>query len=1067
MRKDKVLFVVLLALLAVALVPSAQAQTSNGVIAGTITDKTGAVVPGATVAVSSESQGVKRTSTTDSVGAYRIESLLPGRYIVVVTASSFAELKISGVDVRGSFTTTVNGTLEVSGVTATVTVEAGVGQELQTQSGELSANITRAEINNLPVFGLNPIALVLTYAGVTAPAGRDDFTNGVGFSVNGTRPRANNFLIDGQDNNDNSIQGQAFQPINHEAYAGVTILTNAYSSEFGRGGGSVTNVISRSGTNKFHGALWEIYRGNALAAVPAESALGGVTENPRDVENIFGFSFGGPVVKNKFFFFGTMQWDRARSDAAAATLPIRIPTAAGVATLQALTSAQANLANRNFLIDSLGGLRGVAAPFTLVALGNGLDGVARSNVQFGLVTRAEGSVASNDRQLNVKLDWVPGTNDIVSFRYIRDDGALNPDFFNFPTALPPYDSQQGGPSQTYGGAWIHTFSPQMVNEFRVSYTQIAFEFGPTSATAANPLFTSPRITIGGTGLPGIGFPSNLPQGRGHKTWQYQDAVSYTVGTHTLKFGVDITHLSVRDAIPFNTRGTIGFASGGDCGAVSPTTGLPVVCPGLANFIDNFSGPSAAISKVFGSPITQPFITTYAPYVQDSWHFRPNLTFTLGLRYEYWGTPENILDFPAINPSQGFGFLGVTFPTMYAFQQQGDKNNWAPRIGFAWTPRFMPSVFGNDKTVLRAGYGIFFDGLFTNILDNTAGTSPNAVGGTITAPSGATRGLANAFGLLASVTSTLSPTAAVNSITNNLVNPMTHQWNLDVQRELPGNFVVTAAYVGTRGIRLYANQQFNPGVNGVRVNPVLGSVIVRGNFGDSFYHSGQLTVDRRFTKGFLLRGAYTFSRLIDTASEVFTTTGLSSTAQDPFNQKGDRGLSAFHRAHNLALTYIWELPYLRNVDNAGLKVLNAVIRDWQVAGTVFFRSGVPQTVSVALDRNRDLNGGNDRPNLAVPGGNPYDPATYSTPALDTLGNVGRNTVITEGRQDWNFSVQRTIKIPMGNFESQALMFRAEFFNVFNHPNLGIPSLRLDDPSFGDTSETIFGGRQIRFWLKYSF
>src|SRR5579859_426615 len=245
-------------------------QTSNGTIAGAIVDKTGAGVPGARVEATSEDRGGEpRVAETDSVGSYRVESLLPGKYTLVVKKAGFADIKVSGLDVRASLTTTFNGTVEIAGQSATVLVEASTGQELQTQSGELSGSISSAEVHELPIFGLNPIALVLTQAGVQDPGGRG-ISNGVNFTVNGTRPRSNNFLIDGQDNNDNAINGQAFQPTNAEAISEVAILTNSYGAEYGRGGGSVTNVIYKGGTNNFHGSAWELATNSALATAKKE-----------------------------------------------------------------------------------------------------------------------------------------------------------------------------------------------------------------------------------------------------------------------------------------------------------------------------------------------------------------------------------------------------------------------------------------------------------------------------------------------------------------------------------------------------------------------------------------------------------------------------------------------------------------------------------------------------------------------------------------------------------------------------------------------------------------------------
>jgi outer membrane receptor protein involved in Fe transport len=1078
---------------------SAHAQTSNGTIVGSVTDPAGAAVLGATVTVTNTDLGAfKRTTKTDSAGSYRIDGLLPGNYSVSIQASGMEEFVEVGVAVKASLASSVNASLLIGTVNQSVSVEASTGAELQTQSGELSANLGQTELANLPIFGLNPIELAFTVAGVQEQAIRDSVTNGVGFSVNGTRPRANNFLIDGQDNNDNSIQGQAFLQTNEEAVREVTVLTNSYSAEFGRGGGSVTNVIYKSGTNDFHGSAWELNRNSALAAVPAQSRFAGITTNPFDNENTFGFTVGGPIKKNKLFVFGTSQWDRERASAAAQTNTLLLPTPAGIATLQSLGSNP----RVDFLIASLGGLRGGTTGVTNIALGNGPNGAPRPAVQVGDVQRSQGSIATNDRQWSVKLDYLASPTDTLTLRYFRDDNNTAPDFFNQPNALPGLDSQVGGPSFNFGFNWQHTLSSHAINELRFSYGQFDIEFGPTPQTAANPILNSTAIQIadllGPTGQnPFFGFATGFPQGRGHKTYQFQDALSYTVGRHTFKAGADVALLTVRDISPIDNRGLITVRPGGGF-------------TGLANFIDDFTGAGGSIDKVFGSPVTLPFLATYAPYVQDTWHLRPNLSVDLGLRYEYQSTLENSLQFPAVDTRLGIGLGGTTnFPGVFASPQQGDKNNFAPRVGFAYTPHLWSRFFGHDKTVIRAGYGIFYDQLFTNILDNTATSSPNAVQDTINAGNG--RGVANASAVLAGFSSTPSPTGSVSTIASNLRNPLTHQWNLDIQRELPGNFILTAAYVGTRGERLFVNQDFNPGngqfdANGnvIRVNPNLGPILVRTNGGDSIYHAGQLTLDRKFSHGLLLRGAYTYSKFIDDTSEVFITSGLSSFAQNVFNQGADRGLSAYDRRHRMVLTYVWDVPFVRGSGNRFSSTLQAITRDWQTSGIFTWSTGAPETFNDGFDVNGDGHGGNDRPNLGNPaapltavgidgtqlgltktpgtffGPNIQDclngaPTCVATPAssfhflipASGLGDVGRNTFTSPGFQTYNLTVQRSFKIPVHDVQRQQILVRGEFLNAFNHPNLGIPSLNLTGGNFLNEAGTINGGREIRVLLRYSF
>jgi outer membrane receptor protein involved in Fe transport len=1066
-------------------------QTSNGTITGTITDRSGGAIKDATVTIISIDRGAEsQTAKTDSAGSYRVGALLPGKYRVSVQAPGFSVTVINDVDVRGSLETSASAQLELSSTSATITVEASAGQELQTQSGELSGNISTAEVQNLP-YGLtgNPIELLLTEPGVQSVATRDVVTNGVAFSVNGTRPRANNFLIDGQDNNDSQIAGQAVQTINHEAIGEVTILTNSASAEFGRGGGSVTNEIFKGGTNNWHGSGWDINQPSKLSAIPADLALAGITKNPVQITNTFGFSIGGPIKKDKLFVFGTPQWNRFRANAGANAHVLLLPTANGVATLQGIEAKEGANPNIDYLIAALGTIRGGSAGLTTISAGVDAAGNPRPDVEFGNVLRGDTSIRSNDLQWSFRVDYIASDHDQLTARYFHDSSTLSPDFFNNPGELPNFETQQGGPSGNFHAAWTHTINSRMVNELRFSYATINFGFEPTPATLTNGIGTHFTVVLNDISNPDqtntqFGLPGNEPAFRDHQTYQFQDGFSWSMGRHTLKFGGDVALVFVSDGIPVDPRGTFNVFPGGTCGANT--------CTGLANFIDNFSGQGGNVSRFFGNTNIHPFAPNYAPYVEDTWRVKPNLTLDLGLRYEFWGTPENALQFPALDSRFKQGLTGATFPDAFSAPEQPDKNNFAPRVGIAYTPHFWRSILGGDRTVFRAGWGIFYDGLFTNILDNTAAGSPNGVLQNMTGGTG--RGFANASTALLGLQPTQSPQSSVFTIVSNLRNPLTHQWNLDIQRQLPGGLLLTAAYVGTRGEHLFVNQDFNPSL----VNPNFGLVTARTNGGDSIYHAAQLTVEHPFKHGLLVRGAYTYSKFIDDMSEVFVTSGLSSRAQDLTNQAGDRGLSAYDRRHRLSIAYLYDLPYVHSYSNAAFRVLNAITRDWQTSGTVAFSSGAPETVAVGFDVNGDLYN-NDRPSL----GNPKVPINYTAACLNPAGtcnsgvgfsqdggatfvdfnssfvgtrndfhylvvlgqngNVGRNTFISPGTITNNMSVQRTVKLK----ERYAFMVRGEFYNAFNHPNLGIPTLRLTSQNFGNLAQTINGGRTVILWGKFSF
>lgn len=1098
-RTTRLTYLSLLFAIVAFLIGGATAQTTKGSIAGVVTDPSGAVVQAATVTAVPVAGGESRSATTGEHGEYRIELLQPGEYTVNVKAGGFADLKAEHVVVRTSVVTSENLQLSVAKGTETVTVDASV-QQVQTETGELSKTIDPVQVKEVPYVSLNPYALATTLPGVATVASRDDFTNGTSFSVNGLRPRANNFLIDGFDNNDNGIAGQAFQPNNIVSVQEVTVLTNSYTAEFGRGGGSVSNLTFKSGTNNLHGDAWEQYNASALDALGPDQVASGFTRVPQYVNNVFGFDLGGPVKKDKLFFYGTSQWNR-NFGAQPTANQLVLPTAAGVATLQSLGPNS----NVDLLLGAIGNLRGQpdATNPQVVNIGGRPGCAAPCPVEFGKFTRPDPG-ANLSREWTTRVDYNATPNDNLFVRYTDSFNSLSPDLFANPGALPSQDTQQSGPSRLLGSMWAHTFGPKVVNEFRFSAQQIDFTFGPLGATEANPNAHLPTISFSdSTNIFVGGFEqATFPQGRGHKTFQFQDAVSISQGNHTVKIGADLTLLLIRDIIPFNADGAYTVSKGGNCDGGGGTT---ITCTDLANFIDGFSGPSAQLTKSFGNPRINVPETMQAYYVQDSWKVKSNLTLDYGVRYEY-SSPDfsNVLLYPTVNRST----LGPsTFLTRY--EQKPDRNNFGPRFGFAYTPHFWEGLLGHDATVIRGGYGLYYDQFFTNISNNTASSSPNSLGGTLTPTAGQTRGIPDPIAAIGTITATANPFATRTSIDSNLVNPMTHQWNLNIQRELPAKLLMEVAYVGTRGERLWVNEQLNPRtpaeagccVNGPRVDPNLGSVVVRGNRGDSIYHGLDVSVSRNVGK-LQLRGAYTWSRAIDNGSEVFVTSGGASRWQVVTDPRSDRGPSAFNRTHRASMTWAYELP------SPGNRFLNSFLGGWISTGQVSFQSGAPETIYIGgWDQNGDGEAFNDRPSV----GNLKAPINYSTSCLTpgsgcitgigfddgsgnlvdfnsgapgTLnqfryivhdygsgvnGNVGRNSIYYPGRQDWNLSVIKRFKMP---FEGHYLEFRSDFFNAFNHPNDGIDSLNgqygnINSTDFLNVAATRRGARHIALWLKYSF
>jgi len=1073
------------------------AQTTRGTIAGVVTDPAGQVVPNAKVTARSESSGETREVVTGGLGEYRIESLTPGPYQVTVDAQGFAKTQVNNFQVQTSTVNSLNLSLTLPTSTATVTVTEAVA-EVQTETGAISGTVSQEQIRNLPIPTGNPFALATTLPGVVTVQSRDDFTNGASFAVNGLRPRSNNFLIDGFDNNDNGIGGQAYQPTNQEAVREVTVLTNSYAAEYGRGGASVSNLTFLSGTNEFHGAGWYSFDGAFLDAVSAEQQQSGLTKVPHYVNHTFGFRAGGPLVKNKLFLFGTSQWNR-NFGATTFADPLRIPTDAGYAALSTLASNS----NVSLLLNGLGTARGTPQGFAPVNIGNRPGCGSPCLIEVGTFQRFD-PTASKSRDWTVRGDYVISATDTVYARYTDSFSSFSPDLFANPASLLATDTQQSGPSRIFGVMWTHTFSPTAINEFRFSGQHIDFSFGPTAATLANPMANLPTLNLAasfGDAFWGGFSNATWPQGRGHRTFQFQDAVSLVKHGHAIKAGADITVLLVRDQIPFDANGTITFSAGGDCSSIGLTT-----CTDLANYIDNFTGGSGIVNRQFGNPLVSVPTAFQAYYVQDTWKIRPNFTLDYGVRYEYQ-PPDmfNVLQYPALDPGRI-----ATDPLLTRRAVAPDRNNWGPRISFAYTPNFAKGVFGESKTVFRAGYGVFYDPFFTNIADNNAASSPNTLGFSQTGGNDASgRGQANATSFINSISASASPLNAITSVTSGITNPMIQQWNFNIQRELPQRMLAEVAYVGTRGEHLWVNTQVNPKdpatwggstPTGVRIDPSRGSIVLRDNRGDSNYHSLQASL-KRDVGNLSLRASWTWSKAIDNQSEVFATSAGASRWENVFDPRSDRGPSAFDRRHRVALTYVYALPHLRN---HGL--LTTALGGWQTSGTIQFQTGAPQTIYLGgWDQNGDGEAANDRPTLinarapinyspgcindptCISGVGYMDPVAglmdFNTGAPGTLnqfrylvypqgsgvqGNVGRNTYYLPGQQYWNLSVSKNFTLFQ---ESRYFQIRADLFNAFNHPNFGLVS----SPTFGDAlsgdflnvNSTIGGGRNIVLWGKIVF
>jgi outer membrane receptor protein involved in Fe transport len=1095
------------------LAPVGMAQTSLGTLTGVVRDTSGAVLVNANVRLTNVQTGEVRNVNSDSLGAYRFDALTPGAYTLDVESTGFQKFNAKGVKIVASTAQSFDVTLQAGQVNETVEVSADAAVLLDKENGSLSGNIQSEELSKLPIFSLNPIEVLTTVPGVQIVS-NSNFSNGESIQVSGARPRSNNFMVDGEEINDTNIGGQAIQPQIPDMYANTVVYTHNAPAEFGRASGGVVNLITKGGTNTFHGSAWELYSGSGLNALDGQTRY--VTHDhgakARYDQHTYGFTAGGPIIKDKLFAFGAAQWQRYYGMEQASTL--NLPDAAGIATLQGFASGNGTTATNAALLLSYLGNGSYVNNF--LQLTDPVDdqnnpnnlpkaktvslGAACQNpgckLEIGQFRRPNVAESSPDTQWTYRIDYTPRQQDTFTWRYLHDRSSLTPDFFTNGSAMPGFDTYQGGPSELGQGAWTHIFTPSLLNEFRASETRLSFFFAPLPSTLSNPLYTAPTLNF--VDVSSLGFDQNFPQGRSQDQYQLQDTVSWTHGRQTLRVGFDIGRRIEYDLVSQNAHGSLTFARSGS-GASSE-----------GNFLLNQLGKSGHADITYGPTRVDPHSWRSGAFAQDDIKINPDLTVNLGVRYDYFTSPENALPYPGLDPNN------PSAPVNTVYKVTPDKNNWAPRIGFAYTPHQGP--FANGNTVVRGGFGIFYDSDFTNIMVNEAQSSPNAVAGELisTAPNG----LGNATGLISQIPNTLNPKASVLSVVKNLVSPYTIEYNLGVEHQFPLSIGVSATYVGSRGVKLFANQQYNyfdPNT-GQRLDPTRGAINARGNFAASDYNGLEVGAKRNFAHGIAVYGSYVYSKSLDDGSEVFTTSNeQTSYGADlvPGGRKYNWGNSAYDHRHYGAITYVWTPVGLR-ADNRGTDlVLSALTRHWTISGTSRFQSGAYSTVNFAgIDANGDGNIANDRPFVGNPGaamssvgidgaylgpdgnGNQPTPGVYydlaannTSGALNPVNanqvrwlvpyfsgyydprEVGRNSFRNPGEMYNDVALEKAVPTSLLRFDRGSLVFRAEAQNIANHNNVGLLDVNLLDVGtsyFMNTQQAReANNRALRFWAKFVF
>jgi hypothetical protein len=1100
--------ILLTAVLALFCCP-ALAQTS-GSISGEVKDEKQAVINGATVTLRNVSTNETRTAQTNSDGRYRFAGLPVGAYEISVESTGFAKYLQSGITLALNQPAIVDVTMKPGAVQEVVNVVENASM-LNTSSAEVGTRFDEKRLSELPLATTRSVYnIALSAPGVSQiNSGQAQFAGGTNFSANGGRTRSNNFLIDGQDNNNFGVAGSTIPLNNPDAIQEVRLVTNQFSAEYGRNSSAVFNAIMRGGTNQYHGSAFWFHNDNALNACSNTQKRSGFcnqnatvpsrTKAPFRIENQLGGTIGGPLHLPRFgeggpgyinghdrtFFFFSVQrwWDRQLGIGQALD---GAPTAEGKAILNA---AAGDLPQVRALLDFL---PAAATPLNRTArfVRNGQTFV----VPLGSLTGAQSSTY-DDWQTSIRIDHRFTGNHTLSGRYLyQDSGAAGsiPNVAASQITPPGFSSIVPARTQGVNIQFTSVLSPKWINEARAAFLRSA-----NATLALDPRSELiPSMEVVELGLRGfnagptrtaIGLGVNLPQSQVRNTFQLQDNISYTNGNHSWKFGADIRRNQLHQLFKPTTRGLLEYAS------------LDFLVKDFATRA-NINKDLPGTAQVLHNDWHDFFF-----YGQDEWRIRPNFTLTLGLRYENPGQPiQDLVDFnqpvlAAFNNDPRFVLRPVP---------GRDNNNWQPRFGFNWNPQtrntgVIGKLTGGDKLVLRGGFTRTHDYAYTNIALNiwssfpfvaavsafpTISTVPLGTPPTdctvVPRPQACVSVIPSAFTALQ--TPPFSPETVNRTIVDeNFHMPVYDSVSFEVQREFTRDIVLRVGYVGTKGTGLFESVDANPVIIGCtpptsgacRQIHNQGPTRLRTNSGSSIYHSLQTSLEKRLSSGFSAGLHYTYSTFIDTMSEIFNvSSGEIAVAQDSYNRRADRGRSSFDRPHRIAGNFVYELPYYR--DQKGFAGL--VLGGWQLNSQFSLQSGSPFTPLNGADPSgtlasiSSLVGNAIRPNLNTT----LDLSSMSVEEIvraggaslfrqitsaQRVGNAGRNILRSDGINNIDFGILKNTRIG----ENQRFQIRADFFNFTNSRDFGIPDSAVNSQNFLNQWGTDGGNRRIIVGLRYVF
>ncbi len=1061
-------YAISIVLITMLLCVAAWSQQIAGTLRGTVLDQTGAVVPSADVTATNQQTGVATTTKTTSAGIFVFSNVLPGMYTVTVSAPNFAKFERKDVQVLPNQPTTADARMQLASATTTVEVTAGA-PVVQTNTYQLSNDFSSKAVADLPSPGLGggPLNLALLAPNTTSQgAGVLD----EGGSIGGARPRLNSFNIDGVDDNRIDVTGHTTDVI-PEAVNDFQLVTNAFTAEQSHSAGGQFNVITKSGTNNWHGAAFGFNNNRNFNAMDNLEKGVGLTEPRRVDRNRAGGLIGGPIVKNKIFIFGAYQFTGiGLSSAAVAQLS---PTPAGLA---ALTSMAASPQVRDIL-----------AQFPTAPVANGSEVVNGVAIPIGPIQPAAPNF-SNDHTFNINGDVNLGKHAIRA-RFLWDRARtpnVNPD-----TPQAQFTGDIAADTRKAILTDAFSITPHVVNDIRFSYSRFVQAF-----TVPTPFANFPNAEIDTLGL-NIGPEGNSPQSYTQNNYQALNITTIVKGNHTFKFGPEYRrYIAPSDFLP-RSRGEWDYANLSELVNDVVPTGFNGALRGAGTGL--FDGNQYAL---YG-------------FLQDDWKVTPRLTLNLGARYEWYSNPNGVKTqtLNSISSLPGVPFLPSlqNLPTQMIFREpHTDTNNVMPRVGFAW------DLFGDGRTSLRGGFGLSYDVTPQNFpllsLPPQLQTQqdPDVTCGLPGAPpwcanflaGGPGTGFLGGGGLLqVNVPPATAADArlATQGLILDTVEPKVATWTLSLQRELVKDTLLELRYLGTRSLELPVQARLNTLTAfdaGIAPLPTFFSasqvpaVITGGSrlsdfeafsptplpefnstatsfpaLGNSIYHSGAIDVQHRFSKGFFLRGDYTYAHNIDDATnELFSSRVNPRRPLDWRNLALDRGNSTLDVRHKFALSWVWDLPRAP----IGNGFFNHVVNGWEWTGNYLVQSGQPISILTDTDANGNGDAAGDRaifnPNgvgntgtttssvvcvgaggvtsvvpmancasAAVAGYVADNPnARFAEAQLGAQTNVGRNTFRSPGFNIWNMGTVKAFRIT----ENSNIQFRVSVQNIFNHRNFAL-------------------------------